>query len=754
MQSAFAFGILNEGLIDLLGGGDLLAGKASATAASGGPVTGAAIAFGYSAMDLNDDAFDGLPDVARRARGNDDPELSFLRMGSGNDDVQGTAVANGQEDVGAFGLLFADAETAGGADHITGEATADGTATTDARGISVGVSDIDDDTLQNPDDSAALILGEVGRLITDGGNDVLTGNAHVVAVDIGDDIFFAGANGIVVDGGTEEQLLALLEANPGSTVEDIIDQLDTSTLRTGGGNDALIVNVTLDVTGGVQGGQGGDMDLEVIADGIENAGTIDLGGGDDLVMSTVTLTAKGAAKGLADALDNSSVGIITGLGLEVNGLTVFDMGAGNDHFESHVSSTVKGDLAAGDGLGNRGTFRAGPGDDTFNLNGTGTFTRDFVNPGDQEEAIGCGWENRNDVFLGSGNDTVVANGRATGNGDATFADGIESRALYNSGSGDDTFELTGTATTTAGAPSTNLTAAAGLLTEQFDAGTFITDGGRDSITGTGVANSTGVKNELTIAFGISQVSSDGFNAAEAGLLSTGGDDDTLKGFASAAGENNVDAFGLLFTDGRTDGGSDALTGGAKASSSNAATAVGIGVGIVGNSRIPNEAGELRTGAEADTLNAFAAAEGSPSAAFGIWVADNSELRTGDGNDVIDASAEVASRAIDVFGAGSIIMDGGNDRLLTDVDGANVDATSFGGGIDIRMGSGDDFVLGFGHASINGGSGSDELAFGFSLADFLSAGGVVAGSPPGPVTFTLGATVLNVVNVETITFSFP
>ncbi|MEO1186420.1 MAG: hypothetical protein AAFX46_17820 [Cyanobacteria bacterium J06636_27] len=134
-----------------------------------------------------------------------------IKGGDGEDILDGTADALGVDAVGAFGVLVTDVDTKGNSDLIKGSASAQGFSTTDARGISIGLSDIDDDTLANPELNIPLAIAggytQVGNLMTGSGNDTLLGEAKVnVAALDGDEIFFAGANGIVNDGGNLRQI--------------------------------------------------------------------------------------------------------------------------------------------------------------------------------------------------------------------------------------------------------------------------------------------------------------------------------------------------------------------------------------------------------------------------------------------------------------------------------------------------------------------------------------------------------------------
>ena len=791
VQSAEAFGILNEGALRTGRDGDLVMGIASATGAFDGRVEGSALAFGLSEID-------------NRA---EEAGVSSLRLGSGDDELSGIATARGSEDVGAFGLLLTDARTGGGADTVFGSGEAEGAGSTDARGVSVGLSDIDDDTLP------PAIPAEVGILQTGRGRDLVQGTADVtVTTGAEDGLFFAGANGIVVDGGVDAEWRAILEDNldllaaavdagPAAldaALQALLAQLDTSVLDTGNGRDTLVAEVSLDVSE-AEPGAFIDDDLEVIADGIENAGTVLLGNGNDTVVSEVSVVSTiSGAKGLADAADNSSVGVITGLGLTatnvlretgliapdaeveiaVSDVTLFDLGAGDDSFSSTIFATAVDDLSAADGLGNRGVFVAGDGSDMFDLNARSVFVLTTANGDEQQEGIADGWENRNQVFLddregdiaGDGDDRVTVNAEATGDGVLTISDGLESRGLFDAGGGDDLFRLNASAKSGPGVLAGNITAATGLATEQIEEGDFLTRDGSDRIFGTANAQSEGT-NRATIAQGISQITADTrattADAAEDGLFSTTDDvvtvdNDELEGRASAEGQGDVQAFGLLFTNAETGRGADAMTGRASATGLNAAKANGIAIGISNNtdtegvSLRPDETGRLSTGGGHDTLTAFAEAETLTDGAAivsdanadsnGVLVDLGSSLDLGGGNNLIDASAvasdtgtggegSIAVTADGIEIRGTLVSRGGDDRIV-----GTAEATSTGGilltiagGIDngfgstrnaipseplIETGAGDDALEGEGSVIATGGIG---LASGIETSGVILTG---------------------------------
>ena len=84
-----------------------------------------------------------------------------------------------------------------------------------------------------------------------------------------------------------------------------------------------------------------------------------------------------------------------------------------------------------------------------------------------------------------------------------------------------------------------------------------------------------------------------------------------------------------------------------------------------------------------------------------------EIRTGEGNDTITGYA-TGSESCGICG-GDIFTGGGADR---------VEASSFGGGVTIYMGNGDDFVQGFGESKVFGGADFDTLSLGsYNKSDF-------------------------------------
>ena len=105
----------------------------------------------------------------------------------------------------------------------------------------------------------------------------------------------------------------------------------------------------------------------------------------------------------------------------------------------------------------------------------------------------------------------------------------------------------------------------------------------------------------------------------------------------------------------------------------------------------------------DTIEATAEASGKAIAIKNI----GGEIRTGGGNDLITGYA-TGSESYGIFG-GDILTGAGADR---------VEASSFGGSVNIYMGHGADFVQGFGESTVSGGAGFDTISFGsYNKSDF-------------------------------------
>jgi adhesin HecA-like repeat protein len=148
--------------------------------------------------------------------------------------------------------------------------------------------------------------------------------------------------------------------------------------------------------------------------------------------------------------------------------------------------------------------------------------------------------------------------------------------------------------------------------------------------------------------------------------------------------------------------------------------------------IDNTRGLIRTGKGGETLEATAEAD---ERAIAI---DNTRglIRTGKGGETLEATAEADERAIAIQNLQGVIRTGkGKDTIIAKATGTESDgiyggeiftgagadelkASSFGGGVKIKMGRGPDWVEGFGDATLDGGQGFDTLSFGsYHKSDF-------------------------------------
>ena len=141
--------------------------------------------------------------------------------------------------------------------------------------------------------------------------------------------------------------------------------------------------------------------------------------------------------------------------------------------------------------------------------------------------------------------------------------------------------------------------------------------------------------------------------------------------------------------------------------------------------------------EEDRIEALAKASGLAIAIKNL----QGVIRTGYGDDTIIAKA-TGSESYGIFGG----------DILTGAGGDTIEASSFGGGVRIDMGTGDDHVQGFGEAIINGGEGMDTLSFGsynYDKSDLK----ISLGANKGEVMFELDGITMETRGFEEFTLSF-
>jgi hypothetical protein len=198
-----------------------------------------------------------------------------------------------------------------------------------------------------------------------------------------------------------------------------------------------------------------------------------------------------------------------------------------------------------------------------------------------------------------------------------------------------------------------------------------------------------------------------------GINNRGGD------FTTAKGRDAINAIATSDSATFAEASASALSGGTGEGQA-LALAVAEAVATVQDKAIAidNTGGSIQTGTGGDTIKATANAVDKAIAIENT----NGSIKTGNGADTIQADA-TGSESFGIFG-GTIRTNDGADK---------VEASSFGGGVNINMGNGKDFVKGFGDAIINGGNGFDILDLAsFQIDDF---------------NISLGATNKNEVNFE-------
>jgi hypothetical protein len=222
------------------------------------------------------------------------------------------------------------------------------------------------------------------------------------------------------------------------------------------------------------------------------------------------------------------------------------------------------------------------------------------------------------------------------------------------------------------------------------------------------------------------ITAKGINNKE-GIITTGMGKDTISASATSSAGTFADTLTSSLTSATPE--NQALaTATANAWAEASDTAIGI----------DNSGGLILTGIGGDTISANAQAKKK---AIAI---DNSGgyILTGLGGDTISANAQANAQAIAIDNSGGHIESGnGPDTIMakasgfdsygifggiirTGEKGDRVTASSFGGGVNIDMGGGDDLLGGYGEAEVHGGEGFDtvhfdihDLGFSYKMDDF-------------------------------------
>jgi hypothetical protein len=111
-----------------------------------------------------------------------------------------------------------------------------------------------------------------------------------------------------------------------------------------------------------------------------------------------------------------------------------------------------------------------------------------------------------------------------------------------------------------------------------------------------------------------------------------------------------------------------------------------------------------------------------------------------------ATATIGGTAYGIYGEGIIKTGNGNDQIIatSTLDGVQQKVT-IGGGINIALGAGNDYLKGFGAATVDGGDGFDTLDLSAFNRSELFGSGVISGN-------TLNANITFNSNGNSISFS--
>ena len=205
-----------------------------------------------------------------------------------------------------------------------------------------------------------------------------------------------------------------------------------------------------------------------------------------------------------------------------------------------------------------------------------------------------------------------------------------------------------------------------------------------------------------------------------------------KAMATSLAEGTITATGINNNKGviTTDTGDDTL-------SASATSSAGSFAGVYGSAYVNASADNQ---ALAETV-----AKASALAIDKAIAIDNSKgwIDTGDGNDKIIAKA-TGLESYGIFG-GDVDTGKGSDRII---------ASSFGGGVNIDLGEGNDFVQGFGDAEIDGGQGNDTLDLSsYNQDNFkISFGGFFSWNFNNSVSFRLDGVTLTTTGFEQFNFA--
>ena len=756
--SAVTDGLSNVGLFSTDQGDDTIKAVAtSKTTGSGADFRSVADAIDNRDRFLTGDDDDRIVAEAEAvgnglfATANGIDNIATIKTGDGNDVVELSAIAqstdNDSEAAGLFNQDGAVVDLGKGQDTLIGSAEATAVGVPNADGILNDVGGLVD-TGQGKDTVRGLAAvtseagGEGGEILVDG----LENKGTFLTGD--DDDFIEGvgtstATGAQAIAGGIDNGRALLE-QPDPFVPPVF--------RTGKGNDEVVAVA-----------EATSVDGAAVTDGFSNVGVFDTGRGNDTLTAEATSVSRGdpaQGRSIADAIDNRDR-LTMGRGNDViwADATVFgegvfasangidniadiDTGSGHDRIEAIALAEVVDNNADAVGIFNHAgaSILTGKGNDLIKGEATA------INSGSDDlrtDVNGTLNDVGSSIDTGAGRDRLIGIATATfaGDGSITVTDGFENRSRVLTGAGADIIE----------ARSTSTAVGAEAIAAGFDngiGGSILVPGGLPELpildTGRGddqilVSGDAEATNGAAVSDGLENL----------GLIDTGDGSDLIDAASSSVSTADGPDVGEAISDGiDLRQGAVLLTGNDDDQIFATALATGFGTAAIANA-IENN-GTIDTGSDDDVIvaEATAIATDSHASANGILNGPEGVISTGAGDDLIEAHASATAdgetATFGIFG-GTIDTGQGNDQIIT---------SSFGGGVRVNTGSGDDLVSGFGDATVDGGSGTDELAFDFSFDDFMTKGGMIT---PGDasineVSFALNDAVLQTTQFERFSFS--
>ncbi|MCC5663136.1 hypothetical protein LC653_04080 [Nostoc sp. CHAB 5784] len=228
------------------------------------------------------------------------------------------------------------------------------------------------------------------------------------------------------------------------------------------------------------------------------------------------------------------------------------------------------------------------------------------------------------------------------------------------------------------------------------------------------------------------------------FISTRSGNDTVQG--TGAGDNGLDSTGGDGGDGIGISNSGYLDSG-----NGEDTIIGNGTGGLGGEGaeggdggdgigIQNaKDGIITTGWGNDTITGYGNSLGTNAIAYGIF--NDGVIDTDNGSDILtgQATATIGGTAYGIYGQGIIKTGNGNDEILatSTIDGVRQKVT-IGGGINIVLGTGNDYLQGFGAVTVDGGDGFDTLDLRAFNRSELIISGVISGNTLNTANITLNS----------------